>query len=281
MERTGAATPSDEVDADSYRENVRPRPVPGTTYHYAGHHYESVHVGGGRVHMGNSTNSGPSISASQSSESTPEDAWSNYGKLILLSTLAVTRSWYNCYIIRGIQYSTPRPSSSNPPILTAPGSVPITPAEKTPFDLYRKAAGELPTVKNTIELWDINGIRSSRPELRRADFLEVSTWNRSSANNPADDSRQAVVMTYVEHFHKCGLVKLPYILMTNDNIDINERSLSDVVSVTRDVGCSQRRFAHYKMACWMGSANHFGFDVYIFREGSITHNGGSDEGDKG
>jgi hypothetical protein len=95
---------------------------------------------------------------------------------------------------------------------------------------------------------------------------------------------QAVISTYVAHFRSCGLTKLPHVLIVNDNIDINERSLSDAVNVTGDVirGNSQARFAHHKMAAWKGSANHFGFDVYIFREGSIKHNGvKSHRGDNG
>ena len=41
-------------------------------------------------------------------------------------------------------------------------------------EIYIKAAGSLNTVKTRVELWDTNGLWSTRPELKRDGFLMVN-----------------------------------------------------------------------------------------------------------
>lgn len=89
------------------------------------------------------------------------------------------------------------------------------------------------------------------------------------------------------HFRAAGLEKIPHILIMNDNIQIEDCELVDAATPYGDVqaGPCATMFAHHKMAAWMFSANHFGFDVYIFRSGKLKHAGlngnGGDNGGKG
>jgi len=81
--------------------------------------------------------------------------------------------------------------------------------------------------------------------------------------------------------------RIPHILMVNDNIQIEDCQLVDAVGSFGDVveGPRATIFAHHKMAAWKASANHFGFDIYIFRCGTLKHVGlngnGGDHGGKG
>jgi hypothetical protein len=113
------------------------------------------------------------------------------------------------------------------------------------------------------------------------------TMIEESVRNRSLKPPQAILSTYVAHFRSRGLIQLPHILIVNDNININIRSFTDAVDASGDIveGQSGTRFAHHKMAAWQGSANHFGFDVYIFRAGTLEHRGlhpnGGDNGGKG
>lgn len=87
---------------------------------------------------------------------------------------------------------------------------------------------------------------------------------------------QKLVATYAQHFRNAGLQQPPHILVVYDRIKLEERKLVDAIDSSGSVhkGPSDTKFAHHKMANWRASANHYGYDVYIFLSGHITHAGG-------